>query len=59
MAKDRGFRELVGKTIVSANTRAINEVVLTDSEGNTYAIDAEEHHLGIPVISLEKGKANG
>ncbi len=58
MSKDRGFKKLVGKTIRSVNTKAINEVLLVDEDGYFYAIEAEAGPLGLPVITLKKLKLN-
>ncbi len=54
MSKDRGFKKLVGKTIKSVNTKAVNEVLLIDGDGDTYAIEVEVQYPGIPIISLKK-----
>lgn len=56
MSKERGFKKLVGKTIQSINAKAINEVLLVDEDGYTFAIEAEVGPLNIPVISLKKLK---
>ncbi len=52
----RGFKKLVGKTIVSVDTSAVNEVVITDSDGKKFSIIAEVGELGIPHVFLEKYK---
>jgi len=54
----RGFRKLLGKTIVNVDTRAINIVVLKDSDGNEYELDTVSGPLQIPVIVLNKKKKN-
>lgn len=54
MSKERGFKKLVGKTIKSVNTKAVNAVLLVDEDGYFYSIEAEVGHLGIPTISLKK-----
>ncbi len=58
MSKDRGFKKLVGKTIRSINTKAVNEVLLVDEDGYFYSIETEPGPLGIPVIVLKKLKLN-
>jgi hypothetical protein len=50
--KSRGFQSIVGKTISKVDTTVINEVVLTDTDGSCYAIEAEQGPLGIPLIVL-------
>ncbi len=47
------FNKLVGKTISEVDAQSINQVVLTDTEGNQYIIVAEPNILGIPLITLE------
>ena len=54
MSKNRGFKELIGATIAKVNTKAINEVILIDSQGNKYYIEAITGPLGIPVIEMRK-----
>lgn len=50
--KNRGFNALIGAVIVKVNTKAVNEVVLTDENGVDYVIEVEVVGSGIPVISL-------
>lgn len=56
MTKDRGFDKLKGVTIEKVNTKAINEVVLFDGDGNFYVIGTELGPLSIPVLTLTKYK---
>ena len=51
MQNKRGFQALVGARITFVNAHAINEVVVWDEEGNSFAIGAEAGPLGIPVIT--------
>lgn len=50
----RGFSSLRGKTITKVHAGAINEVKLTDSDGNVWVLCAETNLTGIPMLSLEK-----
>jgi hypothetical protein len=58
MTKDRGFKMLCGETISKVDATCINEVVLIDSGGCAYSIEAEAGPLGIPVISCKKMDAD-
>lgn len=56
MSKDRGFKKLIDKTIISINAKAVNEVLLEAADGSFYVIQAEILPPGIPHITLEKFK---
>jgi len=51
---NRGFEQLIGKTIKRINASAINCVYIEDTDGQVYEIEAESQHLNIPIISLNK-----
>ena len=55
---DRGFKQLVGLTIRSVDTRAINEVVLVDTEGNYFGIAADVNGFGITAPYLTRLELN-
>lgn len=46
----RGFANIVGKTINSIDTHAINDVTITFTDGSKYSINGDEMHCGIPVL---------
>lgn len=53
MSNSRGFEMIIHAKIAEIDTSAINQVILEDTFGNRYFIDAEcEGPLGLPVISL-------
>jgi hypothetical protein len=52
--KTRGFRSLYGKTIRSINTKAINVVTITCSDGSQYEITGEPWFNGIPALECAK-----
>ena len=54
MAKDRGFKELKGKTIKSVNTTAINQVLLHCEDGTVFEINVESWWHSLPIIELTR-----
>jgi len=48
-----------GKTVVAVDASCINVVHFTFSDGTKASIDAEEFHVGIPVVQLGEGWAQG
>lgn len=56
--KTRGFRSIVGKTIKSINTTAVNSVVITFTDGTKKAINGENWWNGIPAITCDKPADN-
>lgn len=50
----RGFSTLVGRTIKSIDTSAINTVTITFEDGDSFNIHGDEHYNAIPMIVCEK-----
>ena len=48
--QSRGFGMIAGKTILSVDTTAINDVILTCNDGRKYSINADTFYAGIPVL---------
>ena len=46
----RGFSTLIGETIKKIDATGINCVFVQCESGNTFVIDADELHFGIPVV---------
>ena len=53
----KGFQKLEGVTITKVDASCVNQVILCDSEGNTFTIDVEQQGAGgIPLLRLTKAK---
>jgi hypothetical protein len=52
--RTRGFIALIGAHIADIKVSAINEVILTDTLGRRFAIESQDSHHGVGVISLRK-----
>jgi hypothetical protein len=50
--ENRGFKALIGKTIVAVNEESINSVSLITSDNSIFIIEAEKRHCGIEIIEL-------
>lgn len=48
----RGTHALVGETIDWIDTTAINVIHIHCKSGEVISIDGEQHHFGIPTISV-------
>lgn len=51
MSVKRGFKHLVGETVVWVDTTAINVVHIHCASGKVISVDSETHHYGFAVIS--------
>lgn len=48
----RGFDKMIGKTIQSVNTTAINSIKFTFTDNTSIDVDCEEQHFGVGVIQV-------
>lgn len=48
----RGFNVLIGETVVSVDTSAINVVHIRTASGKVVSIDADEQHYGIAIVQV-------
>lgn len=53
-AREEAFKVLKGKTLLSVDASAVNQLVLEDDDGNIYEIDAYTDGHGVPYLTITK-----